>query len=326
MAHTQMVHRWHPRTAPPTTLQGILTRLEELRRNALVNTAAPSVCPLPSLTRPLLLFSLFTISPKIPRTAVVLPPRCRNLHKEAKFGGTSSSGSKEDSSSDASSPPATPPPEAQAASRTTTLTPLALDMFLSGTAAAEADSAAAASSSSDDVQGLTQMYYLVEEEEEAAAASAISSHRPPVSEASAGLVETAAAAAGVAPLSLGKQGLRSPRQTGAMAAAAAAALEYQQAAFSSSGEEGPPAVASSSGGTAAAVAAASSMSTEPQGLTQVFYLDPEDEAEAAAALPVVPGRSFLRERLGVSGEVVQGLRQVRAEGKRCDVGGWWCIL
>lgn len=57
-----------------------------------------------------------------------------------------------------------------------------------------------------------------------------------------------------------------------------------------------------------------SMSAEPQGVTQVFYLDPEEEAEAAAALPLVTKRSFLRERLGVPGEVVQGLRQVRLEG------------
>lgn len=57
---------------------------------------------------------------------------------------------------------------------------------------------------------------------------------------------------------------------------------------------------------------------EPQGLTQVFFLDPEDEALAAAALPVVPGRSFLRERLGVPGEVVQDLRQVSGQaGSSC---------
>lgn len=56
------------------------------------------------------------------------------------------------------------------------------------------------------------------------------------------------------------------------------------------------------------------MSAEPEGLAQFFYLDPEDEAEAVAALPLVPRRSFLRERLGVPGEVVQGLRQVRTEG------------
>ncbi|CAM9522950.1 unnamed protein product [Ectocarpus sp. 6 AP-2014] len=55
---------------------------------------------------------------------------------------------------------------------------------------------------------------------------------------------------------------------------------------------------------------------EPQGLTQVFFLDPEDEALAAAALPVVPGRSFLRERLGVPGEVVQDLRQVELDHAR----------
>ncbi|CAM9669190.1 unnamed protein product [Ectocarpus sp. 12 AP-2014] len=55
---------------------------------------------------------------------------------------------------------------------------------------------------------------------------------------------------------------------------------------------------------------------EPQGLTQVFFLDPEDEALAAAALPVVPERSFLRERLGVPGEVVQDLRQVELDHAR----------
>ncbi|CAM9735368.1 unnamed protein product [Ectocarpus fasciculatus] len=61
---------------------------------------------------------------------------------------------------------------------------------------------------------------------------------------------------------------------------------------------------------------AAAMPAEPQGLTQVFFLDPEEEALAAAALPVVPGRSFLRERLGVPGEVVQDLRQVELDHAR----------
>lgn len=50
---------------------------------------------------------------------------------------------------------------------------------------------------------------------------------------------------------------------------------------------------------------------QPQGLSQLFYLDAEEEEKAAAVLPRVTGRSFLRERLGVPGVVVQDLRQVR---------------
>ncbi|CAN0283713.1 unnamed protein product, partial [Ectocarpus sp. 13 AM-2016] len=70
-------------------------------------------------------------------------------------------------------------------------------------------------------------------------------------------------------------------------------------------------------------------SVEPQGLTQVFFLDPEDEALEAAALPVVPERSFLSERLGVPGEVVQDLRQVSGQAgllcqKRVCSGGRDC--
>lgn len=230
----------------------------------------------------------------------------RNLHKEAKFGGTSDS-IREDSS-DTSSSPATPAPEAQAAaSRTTTLTPMAMNMFLSGKAAAEADPVAPSSTSSNDVQGLTQMYYLVEEEEAAATATtAAVSYRTPVSEASAP-APASASAAGVgrtagAPLSPGKKPDWQQRQTGE------SLPKHQQAAFASS--KGAVAGDSYEG-------SAASMSAEPQGLTQVFYLDPEEEAEAAAALPVVPRRSFLRERLGVPGEVVQGLRQVR---RGCV---WW---
>lgn len=194
-----------------------------------------------------------------------------------------------------------PPPEAQAvASRTTTLTPMAMNMFLSGKPAAKADPVAP-SSSSDDVQGLTQMYYLVEEEEAAAAtatatAAAVSS-RAPASEASAaaGIGRTAA------PLSLGKK--REWQQAGA------ALPTPQPAAFSSSSEE--VVAGDSSSSASSSEGSVTSMYAEPQGLTQLFYLDPEEEAEAAAALPVVPRRSFLRERLGVPGEVVQDLRQVR---------------
>ena len=242
------------------------------------------------------------------RTRLLEIPLCpfnRNLHKEAKFGGASDS--IREGSTEASSP-ATSPPEAQAeaqvpASRTTTLTPTAMSMFLSGKASAEADPVAP-SSSSDDVQGLTQMYYLVEEDEAAAAtatATAAVSSRAPASEAPA---------VAAVPFSLRtkRERQQSPQQAGRTSPP-----NVQQAAFSSSNKEraaNSGDVGPSSGGTA------TSMSTEPQGLTQVFYLDPQEEAEAAAALPVMPRRSFLRERLGVPGEVVQDLRQVNRGRER----------
>ncbi|CBN75747.1 expressed unknown protein [Ectocarpus siliculosus] len=195
--------------------------------------------------------------------------RARNLHKEAKFEG--SSGIEDDYSSDTPAPPATPPPEAEAGSRTTILSHMAMDMFLSRGAAAEADDADATATSSSDVQGLTQMYYLELEEEERALAS------------------TAAAAATTAAEPLP---VRQPQHAAVGAEAVFAASDV--------------------------AAAAESMipTAEPQGLTQVFFLDPKDEALAAAALPVVPGRSFLRERLGVPGEVVQDLRQVELDHAR----------
>eukprot|EP00903_Cladosiphon_okamuranus_P018669 g17183.t1 len=223
--------------------------------------------------------------------------RARNLHKESKFG-VSGDSAREDSSDTSSPPPVTPPPEAQAvASRTTTLTPMAMKMFLSGNkAAAEADAVALPSSTSDDVQGLTQMYYLVEEEEAAATAATAAtvssrSSAPEASDSAAGLAGTSAGS-----LSLGREPEWKQEQ-------------HQQAAFASS-EEAVACFDDSSGGSV------TSTSAEPQGLTQVFYLDPEQEAEAAAALPVMPRRSFLRERLGVPGKVVQDLRQVELDHAR----------
>eukprot|EP00752_Nemacystus_decipiens_P003421 g3165.t1 len=235
--------------------------------------------------------------------------RARNLHKEAKFAGGASDAIQQDSSETSSSAP-TPPPETQTqqsqapASRTTTLTPMAMNMFLSGKASAEADPVAP-SSSSDNVQGLTQMYYLAEEDEPAADAAAttttaVSSSQAPAQEASA--------AAGTVAFSLGKrrEWEPSPRQTDAsLQNEAALSSTNREPAAAGGGDLSP-----SSGGTV------TSMSAEPQGLTQAFYLDPGSEANAVAALPVVPRRSFLRERLGVPGEVVQDLRQVELDHAR----------
>lgn len=48
---------------------------------------------------------------------------------------------------------------------------------------------------------------------------------------------------------------------------------------------------------------------EPQGLTQLFYLDAEQEEAVAQTLPET-APSFLCEKLGVPGTVVRDLRQV----------------
>lgn len=182
-------------------------------------------------------------------------------------------------------PPIAPSPEATAevASRTTMLTPMAMRMFRS----LDSDPAAEPSGANDDdVQGLTQMYYLEEEAEQGAFAAAVAS---------------STAAVGVAPV-------------------AAYATASSHGSYSSEGAAGATVgvdASFSSDESSAAAADAVEMFAEPQGLTQVYFLDPEMEAEAAAALPVVPGRSFLRERLGVSGEVVQGLRQVGRVGLGC---------
>lgn len=56
-------------------------------------------------------------------------------------------------------------------------------------------------------------------------------------------------------------------------------------------------------------------SAEPQGLSQLFYLDPEAEVAAAEAISAT-SPSFLREKLGVPVAVVQDLRQVREPDKR----------
>lgn len=70
--------------------------------------------------------------------------------------------------------------------------------------------------------------------------------------------------------------------------------------------------AAKAGASAAVGVQAASEQPWPVGLSQMFFVeDAHEEAEAAAggALPLAP-RSFLRERLGVPGEVVQALRQV----------------
>ncbi|CAM9195783.1 unnamed protein product [Sphacelaria rigidula] len=55
----------------------------------------------------------------------------------------------------------------------------------------------------------------------------------------------------------------------------------------------------------------------PVGLSQMFFVEDahEEAAAAAGALPLAP-RSFLRERLGVPGEIVQALRQVELDHAR----------
>lgn len=63
-------------------------------------------------------------------------------------------------------------------------------------------------------------------------------------------------------------------------------------------------------------ASAFSDAVEPQGLSQLFYLDPGTE-EVVAQSMAKPYPSFLREKLGVPGAVVQDLRQV-GEGARED--------
>lgn len=67
-------------------------------------------------------------------------------------------------------------------------------------------------------------------------------------------------------------------------------------------------------------ASAFSDAVEPQGLSQLFYLDPATE-EAVAQSIAEPSPSFLREKLGVPGTVVQDLRQV-GEGVSSEAGRW----
>lgn len=243
------------------------------------------------LARPCSLWflSFFPLSQKLYlRRLPSLPPTSRNLHKETKFEGRSSDAQPDASTtsgSDSSEPPIVSSPEAAGvASRTTILTPIAMNMFRSLD-----NNPSAESSGADDVQGLTQMYYLEEEAEEEAAAAA----------AAAPAFSTAAM--GVAPA----------------AAYATASSEGSSRGGAADANVGVGAFSSDESFSPAAVADPVPTFAEPQGLTQVFFLDPEMEAEAVAALPVVPGRSFLRERLGVSGEVVQDLRQVRWGGGFC---------
>lgn len=126
-----------------------------------------------------------------------------------------------------------------------------------------------------EVQGLTQMYYLEEEECVVAAPGA-----------EAGAVAVAAA------VGCGnKGGASQSKEVVAQAGLPSSSAKAPVLAF----EAALPEVE---------IAA-------PQGLSQMFVLEPEEEAVVAAALPAVAGRSFLREKLGVPREVVQDLRQVR---------------
>ncbi|CAM9678072.1 unnamed protein product [Scytosiphon promiscuus] len=256
--------------------------------------------------------------------------RARNLHKETKFEGSSDVG--DSSSSSSSSPDAIPPtsnPEAQVASRATFLTPQAMSLFLSRDAANEevaedpspAEEAAAASPDRD-VQGLTQMYSLAEEEDSVLASPSVAS----AGVAGAGLSGINRRAAH----SLGKRELLSTQAAAAAAGAAATSpfsgeqqlvggggdTTNQAKALHASADPGVVLTGDAFHATQGTAGGADEMSMEPQGLTQAFFLNSEDEEEAVAALPVVAGRSFLRERLGVSGEVVQDLRQVELDHAR----------
>lgn len=131
---------------------------------------------------------------------------------------------------------------------------------------------------SSDVQGLTQMYFLDEGDE-------------------IGVASAAAAAASVggdavivpSPLEMRKEAAQEGLKVAAAHAFAGDAVSTQT-----------PGV--------------HEMVEEPQGLSQLFYLDPEEEESAAAALPLREDRSFLREKFGVSGEIVRNLRQVKGKG------------
>lgn len=200
------------------------------------------------------------------------------------------------------------------ASRATFLTPQAMNMFLSRTAAATEDLEAAEEAVADtDVQGLTQMYSLAEEDTSVLASSPASS---------AGVGGTGLSGINRrAAHSLGKRQLLST-QAFAAAATPSPFVEEQSVGGVGGVPKASPASSTGSGVVVGAAATqafcplesvaekAGEMSAEPQGFTQAFFLNPEDEEKAVEALPVVPGRSFLSERLGVSGEVVQDLRQV----------------
>ena len=207
-----------------------------------------------------------------------MPPLsyARNLHTEAKFD-VGSQGDDNGGPSKEPTPPATPPPAAQLASRSTLLTPMGLDLVLLSHAASAASSEAAKAVSSADVQGLTQMYYLDEKAEE----RALEAMAAPLAGSAAGVVVGAGGGknAGSVARDDAKRGLKE-----AELLAGAEVMAF-----------GDPAYAHA----------------EPQGMTQMFFLDEEEEAEVAAAmLKTAANPSFLRERLGVPGEVVQGLRQV----------------
>lgn len=188
------------------------------------------------------------------------------------------------------------------ASHVTTLTPSAMNLIMSRFAqesepapSAEDESAVVSSS---DVQGLTQMYYLEAEEE---AESLASSEATPTIASASSTTAFASSGTSIDDVS-GATNTASQRNTvGDEQLVTPAALGTpQQMAL----EEGKEQLASAADERELAGLA------QPQGLSQMFFLDLEEEEAAAATLPIVEGRSFLSEKLGVPGEVVQDLKQV----------------
>lgn len=163
-------------------------------------------------------------------------------------------------------------------------------------AATSSEEEAAAVAASSEVQGLTQMYYLEEEAEKKAVLSA--AERAVV--AGDGVVERK----GSSLFSLG-----SDRAQAAAVAGAAPSLPQEAAVPVFAASDASP---SSSKIDLLEKERVFDDLARPQGMSQMFFLDREEEEAAAAALPAVAGRpSFLSDKLGVPGEVVQGLRQVK---------------
>ena len=153
---------------------------------------------------------------------------------------------------------------------------MGLDLALLSRAASAAASDALSTS---DVQGLTQMYYLEEGAEERALEAVVTA--APLASAGAAVV-----VGGSGGNNAGTSFTRGNTGRG---------VEKEEAELLAG----------------AGVLAFGGEHAEPQGMTQMFFLDEEEEAAVASALPRSAAEaSFLRERLGVSGDVVQGLRQV----------------
>lgn len=128
---------------------------------------------------------------------------------------------------------------------------------------------------SSDVQGLTQMYFLDKGDEIGVASAAAA----------------AASVGGDAVIVPPPPEMRKEATQEGLKAAAAHAFAGEAVSAQTPGVHG--------------------MAEEPQGLSQLFYLDPEEEEAVAAAVPLREDRSFLREKFGVSGEIVRDLRQVK---------------